>query len=172
MSVVREIVAVLAELELLIEKDAGALARREEILATKEELVDRIRAQGEPVTVASSSPDGEATRPCPVCGCGFVVTGRRRYCSDGCRRAAWAGRHWSLSAQVSVVVVAPPAGARRPHTVYECDACGTRSLGEQRCEDCGVFMRRVGLGGTCPSCEEAVAACELIAVIESAGGHR
>lgn len=172
MSIRGEIVALLAELELLIEADAGALARREEILATKAELVERIRAEGEQTIVAPSSRDGEATTSCPVCGSGFVVTGRRRYCSDGCRRSAWAGRHRSLAAQVSVVVVAPAADGRRPHTVYECDACGTRSLGDQRCEDCGVFMRRVGLGGTCPGCEEAVAACELIAVVEGSGGRR
>lgn len=172
MSVAREIVAVLAELELLLDKDPAALARREEILATKEELVDRIRAQGEPVTVASSSRDGELTTPCPVCGCGFLATGRRRYCSDGCRRSAWASRHRSPAPSAAVVVIAPPAGSRRGQTVYECDACGTRSLGEQRCEDCGAFMRRVGLGGLSPCCEEAVAACELIAVVEGAGGRR
>lgn len=172
MIVVDEILAVLAEMELLIEADPDALGRREEILATRAELVERIGAQGEPVVVASSSRDGELTMPCPVCGCVFAVTGRRRYCSDGCRRSAWASRHRSLSPQVSVVVVTPPAGSRRPQTVYECDACGTRSLGDQRCEGCGFFMRRVGLGGTCPSCEEALAACELIAVVEGSGGGR
>lgn len=172
MSIMREMLAVLAELELLIDKDPGALARREEILATKAELVERIDAEPEPVIVAPSSRDGEATTPCPVCGCGFVVTGRRQYCSDGCRRSAWASRHRLPAPQVSVVVVAPPAGSRRPATVYECDACGARSLGDQRCEGCGVFMRRVGLGGLSPCCEEAVAACELIAVVEGAGGRR
>ena len=172
MSTASEIVAVLGQLDMLLRGDPAALARREEILSTKEELVERIRAEGEPAIVASSSRYGEPTTSCPVCGIGFVVTGRRQYCSDGCRRSAWASRHRSLSAHVSVVVLTPPAGARRRHTVYECDACGTRSLGDQRCEDCGVFMRRVGLGGTCPSCEGAVAACELIAVGEGAGGHR
>jgi len=45
MSTVSEIVAVLGELNRLIQGDPGALARREEILATKRELVERIRAQ-------------------------------------------------------------------------------------------------------------------------------
>jgi hypothetical protein len=44
-STVSEIVAVLGELHLLSRGDPGALARREEILATKRELVERIRAE-------------------------------------------------------------------------------------------------------------------------------
>jgi hypothetical protein len=47
-SVVTEIVAVLAELESLSRRDPDALARREEILATKAELVERIRAEQDP----------------------------------------------------------------------------------------------------------------------------
>ena len=161
MSTVQEIVAVLAELNLLGQRDPDALARREEILATKRELVERIRAEEE--AERGPSRDDDASIPCPVCGCAFVVTGRRRYCSDGCRRAAWARRHHGAAAPVVVVA---PAGSRRPHTVYECDDCGGRALGQQRCEDCGVFMRRVGLGGSCPSCDEPVAAGELIEVVE------
>ncbi|MGI8806602.1 MAG: hypothetical protein ACR2KK_01865 [Acidimicrobiales bacterium] len=168
-STVDEIVAVLGELSLLRQGDPDALARREEILATKAELVERIRAEDEgPVAVVVPSSDDDATM-CPVCGCAFVVTGKRRYCSDRCRRTAWARRHHSPPA---VVVVPAPAGSRRPHTVYECDACGLRALGEHRCEDCGTFMRRVGLGGPCPSCDDPVAAGELIDVVEVTGRRR
>lgn len=162
MSAVDEIVAVLRELDLLSQRDPDALGRREEILATKAELVERLRAENDPGITNAPSRDDDATIPCPVCGSVFVVTGRRRYCSDGCRRSAWARRR---SSPAPLVVMAP-AGSRRPHTVYECDDCGGRALGEQRCEDCGVFMRRVGLGGCCPSCEEPVAAGELIDVVE------
>ena len=56
----------------------------------------------------------------------------------------------------------PPAQPRRPITVYECDSCGARDLGTQYCGDCHTFMRRVGVGGTCPSCFEAVAVTELL----------
>lgn len=42
------------------------------------------------------------------------------------------------------------------------DGCGARELGTQRCEMCGTFMRRVGLGGECPSCGDAVAVNELV----------
>ncbi len=170
MSTVGDIVAVLGELDLLINADPGALARRQEILATKSELLERIRGEGDAPVAVAVTPwrDDDATMPCPVCGSAFVVGGRRRYCSDGCRASAWARRR--RSSPPPVVVMAPP-GPRRPHTVYECDGCGLRALGEQRCEDCGVFMRRIGLGGSCPACDDPVAACELIEVVES-GGRR
>ena len=51
---------------------------------------------------------------------------------------------------------------RRPSTVYECDGCNARAVGEQGCGDCGTIMRRVGIGGCCPSCDEPVAAAELL----------
>ncbi|MGH9164788.1 MAG: hypothetical protein ACRDZW_04645 [Acidimicrobiales bacterium] len=168
MNTVEEIVAVLGELSLL-RQDPDALARREEILlATKAALVERIRAEDAPVAVVVPSGDDDATM-CPVCRCTFAATGKRRYCSDRCRRAAWVRRHHSPPA---VAVVPAPVGSRRPHTVYECDACGLRALGEQRCEDCGTFMRRVGLGGPCPSCDDPVAAAELIDVVEVTGRRR
>ncbi|MGH9070928.1 MAG: hypothetical protein ACRDX8_07155 [Acidimicrobiales bacterium] len=56
----------------------------------------------------------------------------------------------------------PKAQPRRPITVYECDGCGLRSLGTQRCETCGTFMRRIGLGGSCPACDEPVAVVDLL----------
>jgi len=64
--------------------------------------------------------------------------------------------------------VAPPA--RRPHsahprqatTIYECHSCGTRALGEQYCQDCRTFTRRVGPGGPCPHCDELVALQDII----------
>lgn len=108
--------------------------------------------------------DDGATMICPVDGTAFAAIGRRRYCSDRCRRAAWARRR---QPSPTPVVVAPPSGPRRPITVYECDACGTRALGQQRCDECGTFMRRVGLGGLCPCCDEPVAAAELIDVLDS-----
>jgi len=44
--------------------------------------------------------------------------------------------------------------------VYECPGCGER-LFERRCGDCNVFCRRLGIGGRCPSCDEAVLVEEL-----------
>lgn len=107
----------------------------------------------------SPSRDDTATGVCPLCGRCYTPSGRARYCSDGCRKKAWRRRHAQPPAPI---VVAPPSRARRPITVYECGACGTRALGEQRCGDCGTFMARVGVGGLCPHCDGAVAVCDLL----------
>jgi hypothetical protein len=88
----------------------------------------------------------------------FVPAPNKHYCGKPCRDTAWRRRH-----QVPVVpIVLPPNRPRRPFTVYECEACGTRSVGDQRCEDCGSFMRRIGLGGHCPHCDAAVAVADLL----------
>ena len=92
---------------------------------------------------------------CPVCGGGFRPVGRRRFCSDACRQAAWRQRH-------PVPLPALPARPPRAGVVYECPACSTRYLGEQRCPDCQLFCRRVGPGGPCPHCDEPVAVADLI----------
>jgi hypothetical protein len=96
---------------------------------------------------------------CPVCQRRFTPCGRRRFCSDACRKTAWRRRNQPPPA-ASVIV--PPAQPRRPITVYACPSCEARYLGEQRCSDCGVFCHRVGLGGACPHCDEPVAVADLI----------
>jgi hypothetical protein len=108
---------------------------------------------------APSRNDG-VTTPCAVCGRGFSPVGRRRFCSDACRQAAWRRRH-------PTPLPAVPARAPRAAVVYECPVCAARYLGEQRCPDCHVFCRRVGPGGSCPHCDEPVAVADLIA----AGGR-
>lgn len=97
------------------------------------------------------------TMACPACGSPFVPAGRRRFCSDACRAAA----HRRRRAAARPVVVLPAAASRVPLTVYECDACGARAVGEQRCADCSLFMRRVGIGGACPGCDEPITITEL-----------
>jgi hypothetical protein len=95
---------------------------------------------------------------CPVCQVSFVPAPNKKYCGKLCTDTAWRRRH-----QVpSIPIVVPPRRPRRPFTVYECEACGTRSVGDQRCDDCGSFMRRIGLGGHCPHCDEAVAVADLL----------
>ena len=98
------------------------------------------------------------TMACPVCQQRFKLIGRRRFCSDACRALAYRRRR---DASRPTVVV-PAARPRGPITVYECDGCGGRALGDQRCEQCGTFMRRVGIGGCCPSCDEPIALSELV----------
>lgn len=49
--------------------------------------------------------------------------------------------------------------------VYQCPECESRYLGEQRGDDCGIFCRRLGPGGPCPSCDEPVAVVDILPVI-------
>ncbi len=95
---------------------------------------------------------------CPLCRRPFTPVGRQKYCSDACRVAAYRRRRQTAPPPVSV----PADRPRKPLTVYECDLCGQRAVGEQRCADCSTFMRKVGLGGVCPHCDEPVAVTELL----------
>jgi len=88
------------------------------------------------------------TMTCPVCQRPFTPVGRQKYCTEACRAAAYRRRRDAGN----TTVVVPKAQPRRPVTVYECDGCGARAVGEQRCEECRTFMRRIGIGGLCPHC--------------------
>jgi len=101
------------------------------------------------------------TVACPACGQPFTPAGRRRWCSDACRQAAWRRRQ-PAAPPGSAAAVLPPTRPARDHTIYECGACGQRHLGQQRCQDCGTFCRRIGPGGPCPHCDEPVAINDLI----------
>ena len=113
----------------------------------------------------SPSRNDGVTIACAFCGRHVPPAGRRRFCSDACRQAAFRERQ-----RASTTRVAPPAvlararPAARAATVYECPACGTRFLGEQRCAECNVFCRRIGPGAPCPHCEEPVAVADLLAL--------
>ena len=98
------------------------------------------------------------TMACPVCGRAFTPGGRRRFCSDACRATAFRRRRGGDPP----VIVVPATVPRVPVTVYECDACGERAIGRQRCDGCSTFMRRVGIGGACPGCDEAITVRELL----------
>ena len=95
---------------------------------------------------------------CPICHTPFPPHGRRRFCSDACKATAYRRRRNPGPAPVTV----PTGRPRRPITVYECDDCGARALGDQRCNECSTFMRRIGYGGPCPHCDEPVAITDLI----------
>ena len=93
-----------------------------------------------------------ATIPCPQCGERFTPFGRRQWCSDACRQAAWRRR-----------AAAPrPVLAAKNATIYQCPDCETRYLGQQRCPDCNTWCRRIGPGGSCPHCDEPVAVQDLL----------
>jgi hypothetical protein len=108
--------------------------------------------------------DRETTRcqiPCPVCGEAFTPVGRQRVCSAACRQAVWRRRH------APPVPPGPSIPPRTPRaaTIYECPSCEARSLGEQRCSECGSFCRKLGPGGLCPHCDEPVLLADLLVLI-------
>ena len=92
-----------------------------------------------------------ATMKCGQCGTPFIPFGRRQWCSDACRQTAWRRR------RAAPRPVLPTMNA----TIYQCPNCETRYLGEQRCDDCNTWCRRLGPGGTCPHCDEPVAITDL-----------
>lgn len=105
-------------------------------------------------TAAAGTParNGTATIPCPVCGKPFRPEGRQRVCSTRCRQQAWRRRS---AAPVEPLVA-------KADTIYECPDCEARYLGEQRCDDCNTWCRKLGPGGPCPHCDEAVAINDIL----------
>lgn len=110
------------------------------------------------VTTPSRDDHGTTRAPgrCPVCATTFTPVGRQAYCTTTCRKTAFRRRHSTLTAP------AVPAGTvRRDVSAYECDSCGSRQHGQQRCPDCNTFGRSLGLAGTCPHCDGTIAATDL-----------
>ena len=115
---------------------------------------------GPAVPRSPSRDDSVTIRACLACGQQFTPSGRRRWCSDACKQAAYRRR---ATPPAPAPAPALPAGRpKRPVTVYQCDECGYRALGNQRCDDCGTFMTAAGIGGLCPSCDEPVAISDLL----------
>lgn len=87
-----------------------------------------------------------------------MPTGRARsWCSPRCRQGAYRARH-----HTRIPVVAPAAVSRTATGVYECPGCGERLAGHRRCEQCNLFARRIGDGGSCHSCGEIITITELL----------
>jgi endogenous inhibitor of DNA gyrase (YacG/DUF329 family) len=95
---------------------------------------------------------------CPVCGTPVERSGRRLYCSEACRVAAFRRRHADAALAPPRL---PPGTPRRSVSVYVCPSCDARYLGQQRCDACNVFCRSAGPGGRCPACDEPVGYEEL-----------
>ncbi|MGQ0680338.1 MAG: hypothetical protein ACT4OM_11915 [Actinomycetota bacterium] len=95
---------------------------------------------------------------CPVCQGRFVVHGKQLYCGKPCRDTAYRRRKHSAIRRIPQ----PPTRPRRGLSVYECEGCGKRSLGYERCEQCRKFLRKLGLGGSCPYCDEPVTVTDLL----------
>jgi hypothetical protein len=62
---------------------------------------------------------------CPACGQAFTRAGRRIWCSDACKQAAWRRRNPPPAAPQL-----PPARHRRDHTVYECCDASSHAVSE------------------------------------------
>lgn len=110
-----------------------------------------------------ASPPTSADRRCSVCQV-VQVSARARYCSDACKQHAYRLRQ---AAPPAADLEALTADLRRrqtlvAHTIYECPSCETRYLGERRCPDCHLFCRRLGLGGSCPGCDDLVLIAEIL----------
>jgi predicted RNA-binding Zn-ribbon protein involved in translation (DUF1610 family) len=123
-----------------------------------------------PITPPTPPRDDDGTTRCPVCTASFTPTGRQTYCSTACRKTAFRRRHQ----QPGAVITVPAAQPRRQITIYECPDCGERLLGEQRCQACHTFARRIGVGGACPTCDAPVAITDLVdqAVITTTRNRR
>jgi hypothetical protein len=98
----------------------------------------------------------DETAACPACTAPFIRNGRRRYCSDACRQAAWRSR---ITPPPPAILRAPQS--RRDGTIYQCTACDARYLAEQWCTDCNQPCRRLGPGGQC-GCGELLTIHELL----------
>ncbi len=92
------------------------------------------------------------TTPCLRCGVAFDRLGRQRFCSTACRQSAWRQRR---AAPIEPIV-------SKADVVYECPDCDTRYLGDQRCDVCNRWCRRVGPGGCCPSRDAPVAITDIL----------
>jgi len=111
----------------------------------------------------NDSPTPDQQRVCGACGRNFPARGRKAYCSDGCRQRGFRLR------QRPADELHLGFASRLPKTaiVYQCPECDARFLGQQRCDECGVFGRRLGPGGPCPHCDEMVAITDLLAEVRS-----
>ncbi|MDQ6839825.1 MAG: hypothetical protein M3137_16240 [Actinomycetota bacterium] len=110
------------------------------------------RAQPAGLPDVAVSDDSATAAACPVCAASFERAGRQRFCSVACRQSAWRSKR---SAPIQPVVA-------KSDTVYACPDCDARYLGEQRCDACNTWCRRLGPGSLCPCCDEPISISELV----------
>jgi len=121
-----------------------------------------------PSCVASRyGPQPRATpnRLCPMCGIDVSTSARARYCSAACKQRAHRLRAVAAKDDDRNEVMAAELKALRAlvaNTVYECSSCEARYLAAWRCPDCNLMCRRLGLGGSCPHCDELVVISDLV----------
>jgi predicted nucleic acid-binding Zn ribbon protein len=120
------------------------------------------------MTVRYGWRDGSAVptapdRGCPTCG-RPLPSRRARFCSTACKQRAYRLRQLD-TASSDIAALAAELKRRSDlvaHTVYECPACQTRYLGDQRCGECNRFSRALGPGGLCQDCDAPVLIADLL----------
>jgi hypothetical protein len=105
-------------------------------------------------SVTAPTDSQNSTRRCPICG-GEPASARATFCSDAHRQAAYRHRQGAPPA--------PPPRQLRHLVVYQCSTCEERYLGQQRCDQCNLWCRRLGAGGLCVHCDQPVAISDLMA---------
>lgn len=121
-----------------------------------------ITARASERPVCNGSGNGTEARRCLICE--GTAQGRSAYCSDAHWVAAFRLRRRQELAQRADDLRSElrRRGQLAANTVYECEDCGERFLGQQRCDGCNRFCRAIGLGGHCPGCDEPVLITELL----------
>lgn len=114
------------------------------------------------VSVTAQMTQDALRRTCPICGT-RPESPRAKFCSHRCQMVAFRRRqgHQQLARELAAHNLTKPA---REHVVYECPECEARYLGEQRCDQCNRFCRRLGPGGNCPGCSDIITVDELLAL--------
>ncbi len=118
------------------------------------------------MTPSSDTPMREGSRDgpngCVICG-GDVPSRRASYCTRACQQRSYRLRHHTPTVDVtSVRKTLQRRKALVAHTIYECRGCGERFIGERRCENCNLYCRALGVGGSCPDCDTPVLLDDLL----------
>ncbi len=118
------------------------------------------------MTPSTDTPMREGSRDaqdgCLVCGKDTPST-RAKYCSRAHQQRSYRLRHQTPIPDLTLVRKAlQRRKALVAHTIYECGGCGDRFVGARRCEECGLFARALGFGGSCPECDATILLDELL----------
>lgn len=132
------------------------------VVAPHHRALSPCAADGQPPEARGEASRYGAVTRCGVCG-KPLAPGQKLWCGNAHRQVGYRRRHQTQQAPE----VLPPLRSRRESTVYECPDCETRFVGSQYCADYHTFARRVGPGGSCPNCDEALAISDLIKEVGS-----
>ena len=118
------------------------------------------------MTPSTDTPIREGSRDaqagCLVCGKDTPST-RAKYCGRAHQQHSYRLRHQTTTTDLTLVRKAlQRRKALVDHTIYECSGCGERFVGVRRCENCNLYCRALGVGGSCPECDTPVLIDDLL----------